>query len=465
MDRLRSIGPGLEGAGMRIYLQTASLAVAATGALMTMTLPAAGVQAGTVHPAAGQVHLAAGQVHLATRPFPGRVLPIRPALSASYNTLYGVFCTSKTSCWAVGQRYNGTTDVNQIVRWNGRSWRQAKTPYPGGAGKNSDSELFAVRCLTSKDCWAVGEYLKGTAWLGEALHWNGKRWQSIAVPAVGGTGKDAVTELDDSTCISANSCWAVGDFGLGSAPPEKVLNLTLHWNGKKWSHVRTPNPGGTRLTDFNYLNSVRCVSATDCNAVGSYGSLYTAKNITLNEVFHWNGKIWSWVHVVNPGGTGSKDVNQLDELACGGPASCWAAGYYGEDTNPAKYLNLMLHWNGSKWSRAVVPNPAGALKLYDNFLYAATCDGPVNCWAVGDAYNKTRATVNEALHWNGKHWSVVSTPDPAGTQSLDQNELYGVRCTSSSNCWAVGTDLPYLGNVVTSEILHWNGKHWSIYPA
>jgi len=72
--------------------------------------------------------------------------------------------------------------------------------------------------------------------------------------------------------------------------------------------------------------------------------------------------------------------------------------------------------------------------------------------------------VNQALHWNGRHWSYVATPNPAGSESLDNNELYQVRCTSSTNCWAVGAKQPYLGTQ-TDEILHWNGKKWSISPA
>jgi hypothetical protein len=427
---------------MRTVLKSVSFAAAATGVVLAMSLPAAGVQA-------------AGT----PGPFPARVLPAGATASSGYSVLYGVYCASAKDCWAVGQRSSGAQLANLVMHWNGKSWSRSAAPNPSKA----DDELFNVRCLSAKDCWAVGEYLKGNAWLAEALHWTGKKWFSTAVPAYGGTAMNDVTELFDSTCTASNSCWAVGDFGLGNAPPEKQLNLILHWNGKKWTKMRPPNPGGIKLTDLNFLNAVRCVSASDCNAAGSYGSISTAKSIELNEVLHWNGKVWSRVHVPNPAGPGNEKNNQVEALACGAKTSCWGAGLYGTSEPTETFANEMLHWNGAKWTKAVVPNPGGTKTGDTNFLYGATCDGSADCWAVGDYRTSHNAQVNEALHWNGKRWYYVGTPNLAGSESLDSNELYQVRCTSSTNCWAVGGSQAYLG-IQTGEILHWNGKKWSISP-
>ena len=56
---------------------------------------------------------------------------------------------------------------NLVMHWNGKSWSRSAAPNPSKA----DDELFNVRCLSAKDCWAVGEYLKGQclAWGGAAL--------------------------------------------------------------------------------------------------------------------------------------------------------------------------------------------------------------------------------------------------------------------------------------------------------
>jgi hypothetical protein len=432
---------------MRTVMKSVSYAAALTGVVLAMSLPAAGVRAaGTVRPATG--------------PFPGRALPAAATASSGYSVLYGVFCASARDCWAVGQRSSGAQLANLVLHWNGKSWGQSAVPNPSKA----DDELFSVRCLNAKDCWTVGTYLKGNAWLAEALHWTGKKWISTKVPAYGGTAKNDATDLFDSTCTASDNCWAVGSFGLGLAPPEKVLNLSLHWNGKTWSKVPTPNPGGIKLTDENFLDTVRCVSASDCNAAGAYGSIYSAKDIQLNEVLHWNGKHWSWIHVPNPAGTGDDTENELETLACGAKTSCWGVGLAGKDEPTQTYANEILHWNGTKWADVKIPNPGGTKTGNINYLYGATCDGSANCWAVGEYRNSHNADVNQALHWNGRHWSYVATPNPAGSESLDNNELYQVRCTSSTNCWAVGAKEPYLGTQ-TDEILHWNGKRWSISPA
>jgi hypothetical protein len=429
---------------MRRILRSASFAVAAAGVLLTMSLPVAGAQAtGQPRPAAG--------------PLVGRVQPGVATAAPTYGVLFGVYCASKTDCWAVGQRSRNEQLANLMMHWNGHTWKQSAVPNPSQA----DDELFNVRCLTAKDCWAVGEYIKGEAWLAEALHWNGKKWYATKVPAYGGTGNNDVTELEDSTCTAASNCWAVGSFGLGEAPPQKLLNLVLHWNGKSWSKQRPPNPGGTKLTDQNWLDAVRCVAASNCNAAGAYGSVLTAKNIQLNEVLHWNGKHWSWVHAPNPAGTGKGKNNQVDALACGAKASCWGVGLAGTDNPTETFANEILHWNGGKWTKATVPNPGGTKKGNLNFLFGATCDGPANCWAVGQYRNSHNVEVNEALHWNGRRWYLVGTPNPASS-SNGINELYQVRCTSSANCWAVGGSQPYLG-IETREILHWNGKRWSIW--
>jgi hypothetical protein len=72
----------------------------------------------------------------------------------------------------------------------------------------------------------------------------------------------------------------------------------------------------------------------------------------------------------------------------------------------------------------------------------------------------TLATLNLAVHWNGRAWSLVTTPDPGGFDVNGFNELVAVRCTSAINCWAVGE----AGSLTTSlvgEALHWDGGIWS----
>ncbi len=430
-------------------------ALLALGMLAAAGSPAASAQAAALSAAGGPA-----QARTLSLP---RLLhgaaPATIAASASFKVLEGVFCTSRTSCWAVGEQAGagGMGLANQMLHGNGTTWRKVSVPNPGGTGATAESNLAAVRCVTVRDCWAVGAYRHGGAQLNQALHWNGRKWAKASTPNPGGSGAGEVSELADSTCITAANCWAVGDFGSGTAPNEKRLNQVLHWNGKKWSRLRVVNPGGTGMKDVNTLDSVRCLSATNCIATGEYGA-----SVARNEVLHWNGKKWSQARTPNPGGAKLGDVSEDFALACSSADSCWGAGIYGSETAPVT-LNEILHWNGKKWAKTTAPNPDGTGKGANNELGGATCESSADCWAVGNYGSTVIGTgigLNDVLHWNGRKWAKVSTPNPGGTAAGDFNALLGVRCPSSASCWAVGVVASTAGGI-QNEILHWNGKKWS----
>jgi hypothetical protein len=392
----------------------------------------------------------------------------RPAAPLHDSFLLGVFCTAAGNCWAVGDVLQGSVTTNQVLHWNGTSWRRVSVPSPAGKTGEDESDLFAVRCLNAKDCWAVGEYSRDRVTeFGQALHWNGRKWISVAVPRVGGSKKGDVTELFDSTCSSSVNCWAVGDYGRNQGLSQVRQNLALHWNGKKWARATIASPGGGSPADTNELSAVRCFSASNCIADGSYGYLPGSFDYhAQNAVFHWNGKRWSKpLPTPNPGGKGATNFSVLNALACGSSTSCFGVGYYGTNSPMQRNSNEILRWNGKKFTRATgVPDPAGPTSGQINQLEGATCSSPKNCWAVGFHSDSAGSDVNEALRWNGKKWSAVSTPNPAGAGGpmvLVLNFLSAVRCISASNCWAVGyarsADL-----TVKNEILHWHGGKWTI---
>lgn len=466
----RAVAPGNRSRiGMLALAATGALALTAATALARGG-PAVGAQAAALSAASSPAQTlplpemlrGAGTATGAASPV---AVPPTVAPSASLSFLEGVFCTSRTSCWAVGAQAgaSGKGLANQVMRWNGKTWRKVSVPDPGGTGANSVSDLFAVRCAAAANCWAVGQRSGGGALLNEALHWNGTKWTAVPTPNPGGKGGGKISELEDSTCVTRTDCWAVGDFGSGTqGPTEKRINEVLHWNGKKWTRLAVVNPGGTRIGHVNTLYAVRCSSASDCTAVGDYGTT-SAGGVLRNQALHWNGKKWSQSNSANPGGTKPGRVNEVFALGCGAADNCWGAGTYGSTKSPVKNLNEMLHWNGKSWTKVTVPNPDGTGTGAGNELYAATCLSSANCWAVG---NRGSTTVgdgvgrNAALHWNGRTWRRVATPNPGGTATGDINGLTGVRCLSSANCWAVGTlESPTTG--IRDEILHWNGKKWS----
>jgi hypothetical protein len=83
----------------------------------------------------------------------------------------------------------------------------------------------------------------------------------------------------------------------------------------------------------------------------------------------------------------------------------------------------------------VVTSPnASATK--NNILYGVTCSSVSNCWAVGSSNTGSGGVAQTLIErWDGSSWSVVASPN---TNASQDNYLNGVTCVSASECWAVG---------------------------
>jgi len=236
------------------------------------------------------------------------------------SVLQGVACTSSANCWAVGSYSPASEiDLNEVLHWNGSAWAQVPVPSPGGSAFGDISDVLAVRCFMASDCWAVGVYQpNGGAQHNQALHWNGTKWSVVPTPQPGGTLTDNRNELFEVVCTASANCWAVGVYSSSAGAD---LNEALHWNGRKWALASVPQPAGSASGDINELDSVRCTSASNCLAVGTYG---TQTPVTLlNEALRWDGTAWSQVTTPSPGGTtGAGTFNELVGLACSSADNC-----------------------------------------------------------------------------------------------------------------------------------------------
>jgi hypothetical protein len=209
--------------------------------------------------------------------------------------------------------------------------------------------------------------------------------------------------------------------------------------------VRRDAPVDDRPVTTAILNAASCVSAADCFAVGYYDS---SDGLPLSLVEHWNGSAWSILSSPNP--TGS-DGFALHGVSCVSTTSCFAVGDYlgglGDKT-------LVEHWNGSAWSIMTSPNPTGST---DTGLSSVSCANTTSCFAVGSYIT---ASANKALveHWNGSAWSIMSSPNPAGSRYTG---LLGVSCPSTTTCFAVG-DYSTTAPTTKSLVEHWNGTSWTI---
>jgi hypothetical protein len=257
-----------------------------------------------------------------------------------------------------------------------------------------------------------------------ALHWNGKKWSEVPVPAL---NRDE--SLSSVSGLSATSAWATGDYY--AAAQDSVI---FHWNGKSWSRISAPDGASS------YLSAVKAQSADNAWAVGDVYSGYISSSLIL----HWNGA--SWKRVPSPSPVYGKYGNGLAGVTAISATSAWAVGC--TDGCPVGGTPQIEQWNGVSWKQAAPP--ATPFGLYNLGAVAATSAG--NIWAVGASGPVTSESAS-TVHGNGKTWTL---------SGIRNAGLGGVAATSVSNAWAVGatvtTTLPYTFHVL---IMHWNGKTWT----
>jgi hypothetical protein len=194
------------------------------------------------------------------------------------------------------------------------------------------------------------------------------------------------------------------------------------------------------------LRSDSCTSPNSCVAVGSFNdSIGTTE--TLAEA--WNGKAWSTQTMPVPTGASYRD---LSGISCISPAACTAVGNYYNSSGAD--VTLAEAWNGKVWSVEATPNPSGAT---DVVFSGVSCTSATACEAVGSYYDSSGTQVTLAEGYDGKTWSVQTTPGPSGASA---SELSGVSCPSANACTAVGVYFGSAGGKALAE--GWNGKAWSI---
>ncbi|SRR6266700_4178832 len=159
--------------------------------------------------------------------------------------------------------------------------------------------------------------------------------------------------------------------------------------------------------------------------------------------------VWSSVPSPNVG----TSTNFLNGVAAISIQNVWSVGAYG---NGHGGLTLVEHWNGTQWNVVASPNVNGSSS---EELLGGAAIGANNIWAVGDYYTLSNTQQTLIEYWNGKNWSIVSSPNVASLF----NVLTAISAISAKDIWAVGNSSGLQGYQTLIE--HWDGKNWSIVPS
>jgi putative hemolysin len=192
------------------------------------------------------------------------------------------------------------------------------------------------------------------------------------------------------------------------------------------------------------LTGVSCPASGICMAVGYYVAKATGEQQTLGE--RWANGAWAVEPTPSPGDTG---IEQLTSVSCLSPTDCTAAGVYSSAT---AYENTLIeHWDGTSWTVVASPNPAGTTTAE---LDAVSCASATSCTATG-LYDGGSGHQTHVLplaeHWDGTSWTIQHVPLPAGSTSANLSS--GVSCPTPTRCIAVSLGL-------LAE--QWNGTRWTV---
>jgi sugar lactone lactonase YvrE len=417
------------------------------------------------------------------------IIGIAPPSGARSSELLAVSCASGSSCAAVGRYVDAEGQPRPLaINWDGAAWTAVKVSLGVEA---TASHLTGVDCPSTSGCVAIGSYVDSEGAVKPlGVKTSEKKpleWQGTTVPDL---GEGVVAQMSDVSCQNISSCIAVG----AATESEKTKPLTLSLNGSEWSDLKLGVP--TDLTANGYrLRAVSCVSATECEAVGSVtssshdadfaytfteeggkwhvsehaggpstGQLHGVSCVrttsstapscvavgTESDPTGSGGMSWmltdasGWVQV--PFGVATDTVNDVD---CSSPDACTAIGSGSSEWT-------IRHWDGSAWSVQSSPAVSGATNVVAN---GVSCPSATNCTVVGYSENSEKGLrVPLVAAWNGTSWSIVSVPTELSGERI---MLSDVSCGSTESCVAVGKT----AGTSQAAVERWNGSFWKAESA
>jgi hypothetical protein len=297
---------------------------------------------------------------------------------------------------------------------------------PGGAAAVS---LPSVSCGSSTQCVAVGAYDNAGASAPMVLTATSGAWSAgsaIALPSGASSGS-----LESVSCVSAGNCTAVGDDS--SAHPIVAIETSGGWGP-------ATEPGGA-----GSLSGVSCVAGGSCSAVGRNGS---GQPLTMT------GTAGTFSAVTAPALPTGATSGALTSVACTTPGNCTAAGSYvaaGGQTEA-----MIATETAGAWAQAtLLPLPAGADASQVATVNSISCPSGGHCIAVGSYVNGAGQTAGLIFTQGATQAAELAVPAGVVAATLDS-----ISCTNSSNCTATGSAVAGSGSVVPLAATE-SGASWA----
>jgi hypothetical protein len=308
----------------------------------------------------------------------------------------------------------------------------------GTAGLNAggNDEVDVISCASPGNCGAGGFYTDGAGhqqvWVANdvAGSWD----PAVEIPGMALLNAGTVSSFNGISCPSAGNCTGVGDYTDESG---ELQAFVVDEKGGTWgSAIEAPGTGFLNSDGVALGFAVSCSSAGNCTAGGAFAnSTAHLQAFSINEV---NG-VWDSA-VQLPGiETLSAGTNSaLTWLHCSSAGNCSGVGIY---TDASAHTQSFVddEQNGTWGAAQETPGDATLNAGGDMEYNEISCSSVGNC-AAGGFYTDSAAhlqafTVSEV---SGVWGSAAELPGIATMNAGGASAVFGVSCTASGSCSAVG---------------------------
>jgi hypothetical protein len=248
--------------------------------------------------------------------------------------LQSVSCASASSCVAAGDYTDSSGSQRGLLETlSGTTWAPVKAPLPAGAAADPQSDLESVSCASVSSCVVGGRYADSSdPQLGLLETLSGTTWTATKAPVPAGARAAQDTDLTSSACAPASSCVAVG-FYFDSSSNLRALLETL--SGTTWTATSAPAPAGAAADPNPELFSVSCASPSSCVAAGYYTDSSGNQEGLLETL---SGAKWTATEAPVPASGGAEAEPNLQSVACVPASSCVAVGNYYDSSSDGQGL-------------------------------------------------------------------------------------------------------------------------------
>ncbi len=361
----------------------------------------------------------------------GEKAPLPAGTAASqFVSLSSVSCASAGYCTAVGiyQDSSGNYPALVVTETSG-TWAAADASLPAGAAANPVADLVSVSCASAGNCTAVGYYQDSSGnYQGLLLTETSGTWAAAQAPLPAGVAASPSIYLSAVSCASAGNCTAAAEYQTSSGPYQ-IFQLTE--TSGTWAAAEAP----PLALPYGQLSSVSCASAGNCAAVGSYSA---PDSYTQGLVLTQTSGTWAAAWAPLPAGAAAVTENvYVNSVSCVPAGDCAAVGYYEPSGKPE---GLLLTETSGTWAAATAPVPANAAASPNASLWSVSCVSAGNCTATGQYVDNSVGQYHEmVLTETSGTWAAAEAPLPANAAASPNAGLNSLSCAPAGSCAAVGT--------------------------